>query len=117
MIELRRVSAGIFDIKDSHTIEEIKKAVDNWKLGDENKLKKILIPAEVIKQVITSVQVKEDSLKPLLNGKPLMKQDISNKLPNSELISVFCRDKFIGIYKIEQEKESDIVAKPEFVKN
>lgn len=118
MIELRRVRAGIFLEKDSHTIEEVRKAFERYKSGKEDELRKILIPAEIIKQVITGVKAKRESEEGLLNGKPLMKDDVFGKVPNSELISVFVDDKFIGIYKREDEGDGgEIIAKPEFVRN
>ena len=73
------------------------------------------MPAEIIKRIITYLSVKEESVKSLLNGKPLMKNDIFGKIPNSDLFSVFYKDRFIGIYK--KSEEGDILAKPEFVLN
>jgi H/ACA ribonucleoprotein complex subunit 4 len=135
MIELRRIRAGIFKEKDSHSLEEIKEAFEEYKEGkeankaskeqedNEAKLRRILLPAEIIKQIITGLQVKEESVKGLLNGKPLMKEDIKGKVPNSELFSVFAGERFIGIYKAEgkdlekKSKDLEIIARPEFVKN
>ena len=108
MIELRRIRAGLFSVKDSYRLEEIKEAFDEYKnKNDETKLRKILIPAEIIKRVVTSLQVKEESVKGLLNGKPLMQEDVLGKIPNSELFSAFCKERFIGIYqKINPSLES-----------
>ncbi len=115
MIELRRIRAGIFEIKDSYKIEEIQKAFNEYKEGDESELREMLIPAEIIQRILTRADVRDESVKDLLNGKPLMKADIYKKIPNSELISVFNRDRFIGVYrKIE---EGDIIARAEFVMN
>ena len=118
MIELRRIKAGIFRENESHKIEEIEKAFKEWKAGREDKLRKMLIPAEIIKQIITSVQVKEEAVKELLNGKPLMKKEIASSEPsgseNSKL-AVFNKERFIGIYKVIEDK--DILARAEFVLN
>ncbi|MEM0465945.1 MAG: RNA-guided pseudouridylation complex pseudouridine synthase subunit Cbf5 [Candidatus Pacearchaeota archaeon] len=115
MIELKRIRAGIFKYEDSHSIEEITESYKEYKKGCEKKLREILIPAEIIKRIITYTSVKEESVKGLLNGKPLMKEDIYGKIPNSNLFSVFFKDKFIGIYK--KHEENNILAKPEFVLN
>jgi H/ACA ribonucleoprotein complex subunit 4 len=116
MTQLRRTRAGIFFEKDSFKLEEIQEAFKLWKeKNDESKLRKILIPAEIIQRVITRVDVKDESLKGLLNGKPLMKEDIYKGVPNSELFSAFNREKFVGIYK--KVDEGDIVARAEFVMN
>ncbi|MDD5193531.1 MAG: RNA-guided pseudouridylation complex pseudouridine synthase subunit Cbf5 [Candidatus Nanoarchaeia archaeon] len=119
MAELRRIRAGIFLEKESHKLEEIEEAFKEYKKGKEEKLRKLLIPAEIIKQLITSVQIKEESVKELLNGKPLFIKDIKGDLPNSELISVFNKEKFIGIYKIANSsaENNSMIGKPEFVLN
>jgi len=123
MIELRRTRAGIFNEKESHTLEEIYNAFQAFKDGKEEALRKMLIPAEIIKQIITSVQVKDEAVSHLLNGKNLLKESLIGKIPNSEKISVFNKERFIGIYKIllislsKDNETSTIVAKPEFVYN
>lgn len=123
MIELRRVRAGMFKVNKSHKLEEIEEAVKLWKEKDnEEKLRKMLIPAEIIQQIITKLNIKEESIKGLLNGKPLMREDIFGKIPNSELFSVFFKERFIGIYRMvssnsKELEASNIVAKPEFVMN
>jgi H/ACA ribonucleoprotein complex subunit 4 len=116
LIELRRTKAGIFLEKDSISIEKLKKADEKYKKGDEKELREILIPAEIIKQILTSVNIKGESIKELLNGRPLMKKDVFKTIPNSRLFSVFCKDRFIGVYQRIEDKE-DIIALPEFVFN
>lgn len=131
MTELRRIKAGLFKINESHSLEEIQKAYNKYKEGKEEDLRKMLIPAEIVKQIVTSLQVKEESAKGLLNGKPLMKEDIIGKIPNSEIFSVFAKEKFIGIYnskinseyvnskniKMTPEARNNIIARSEFVMN
>jgi tRNA pseudouridine55 synthase len=115
MIELRRIKAGIFKLDNSYKIEQIINAFQEYKKGNETELRKILIPAEIINQIITSLEVKSEAFKDLYNGRPLMRQDILKIMPNSDLVSVFSREKFIGVYKVVNE--NDIIAKPEFVLN
>ena len=117
MISLRRIRTGIFNEKDSVSLKQVEEAFDSFQNGDEKLLRKILIPAEIIKQIITSVQVKESSVEKLLNGKPLMNSDIVGEMINSDLISIFSGEKFIGIYRRVESSSDDIVAKPEFVRN
>ena len=122
MIQLRRTKAGIFNDKQTHTFEEIEKAFEKYKKGDEEDFRKMLIPAEIIKEIIPEIQVKQESINQLLNGKPLMKQDLEEnefkkfKELKSDKISIFCGSKFIEIV-IKEEKidNEDIIAKPEFV--
>ena len=64
---------------------------------------------------------KDESLKGLLDGKPLMKEDLvsSSSYDNeNSKFAVFNRDRFIGIYSASSESkdsEDSIIAKPEFV--
>ena len=115
MTSLERIRAGIFKISNSKTIDEIEEAVNEYKKDNEKELRKILIPAEIIREIIPSVNVKLDIIKDLFNGKPLMKGDV-DKLLKNDLVSVFNNDRFIGVYKIVEEEE-DIIARPKFVMN
>ncbi len=115
MIELRRIRAGIFNEKQSVKIEEVEKAYKLYKeKGDESKLRKFLIPAEIISEIYPVVQVKEEIVHGLLNGKPLMKEDVKKKdLPDSDIFVIFNGDKFIGMYGIVDREH--IIAKPKMV--
>jgi len=127
MIELRRIKAGIFLEENKEfpfiNLYEFEKAVSEYKNGNDSELRKLLIPAEeAIKKILPEVQVKEENLKHLLTGKPLMKQDLfdEEKLPD-ERFAVFFDEKFIGVYEKSEkksgEKDKDIIAKPKFVYN
>jgi len=115
MIELRRIKAGIFEEKNSVSLEEIKEAFEECEDGKENKLRKILIPAEIISEILPVVQIKENNIKQILTGKPLMKNDFADELPDSEIFAVFLEDKFIEI--AHRVDEGDIIARAEFVLN
>jgi len=136
MIELKRIRAGLFKQENSYKIEEIAKAFEIYKeKKDETKLREILIPAEIITEILPVVQVKdnEKTIKDLLNGISLKKQDIEDeKIPDYELFLVFCKDRFIGIYEKNNEKidekadeeseemnegNKEILAKAKFVLN
>lgn len=113
MLELRRVSAGIFEEKDSYNLYDFDKAVDKWKKGDEKDLRKMIIPAEeIISQIMPCVQFK-GNLKQALTGKPLMRNDVD--LPKEEIFAVFLKDRFIEVAK--KIKQGNIIARPEFVLN
>ena len=115
MLELRRTQAGLFTEKDLITLDELEAATSELKKGNEEPLRKILIPAEeALKELLQEVQIKSDNLKQLLTGKPLMKSDITGNLPE-ETFAGFIKDKFIAIY--EPTNEKDIIAKPLFVYN
>jgi len=117
MTELRRIKAGIFSEEDENFVNlyQFKEAVEEYKKGNEEMLRKMLIPAEIIVKILPVVQVKSESVKQLLNGKPLMKYDVIGELPNSERFVVFCGERFIEVAK--KSEEGNIIARPEFVMN
>ena len=110
MLELRRTKASIFSEENSINLYDFESAVSEYKKGNEEPIRKILIPAEIISQVLPVIQVK--SSKQILTGKPLMKGDLS---ASEEKFALFDKDKFIGVYR--KVDEGDIIARPEFVFN
>ncbi len=117
MLELRRVKAGIFSEEDSNFINlyEFEKAVEEYKKGNEELLREMVIPAEyAIEKVMPVIQANMESVKQLLTGKPLMRNDININLKDN-IFAVFNNGKFIGIYR--KADEGDIIARPEFVLN
>jgi len=115
MLELRRVRAGIFEEIESVNLYDFEKAVENYKKGDEESLRKILIPAEIVSEVYPAIKIKKDNLKQIFTGKPIYKKDLDKKVKSKEgeIISVFSGDKFIGMYEVIDDEET--FAKPKFV--
>jgi H/ACA ribonucleoprotein complex subunit 4 len=116
MLELRRTDAGIFDESFAVNLYEFEKAVDEYKKGNDNLLREIIIPAETaIKKVYPVVEIKSENLKQIFTGKPVYRKDIvkDDGWNVDAVVSVFCENKFIGMYKII--RGSEILAKPEFV--
>ncbi len=110
MLELRRTRAGIFDEKDSISLYELDKLIE-----DEKKLRKIINPGEIIKQIHPVVQIKKHNLKQIFTGKPIHDKDLEKKelTKKGETICVFNKDRFIGMYEIKNQK--DAYAKSKFV--
>ncbi|MDP3966555.1 MAG: RNA-guided pseudouridylation complex pseudouridine synthase subunit Cbf5 [archaeon] len=119
MLELRRINAGIFSEKDKTyptvNLYDFEKAVTLFKSGNEKLLRKILIPGEIVSAVYPPVFIKEDNLKKIYTGKPIHYEDLEKKekFDNGKIISVFCKNKFVGMYQVMNEK--DVFAKGEFV--
>ena len=118
MLELRRIKAGIFS-EEVRGDERFVNLYDIEKIADESnekELRKVLIPAEeALKKVFPIVEVKNDSIKKLLTGKPVYYNDLKEKIniKEGQLVIMFNDNEFIGVYKIINEKE--VFAKPEFV--
>jgi len=116
MLELRRTKASIFLEEDSINLYQFEEAVEEYKKGNDAKLRAILIPAETcILEVMPSIRLKRSSIKQILTGKPLMKSDIRDALPKEEIFAIFHNEQFLAIVKKSDEK--DIVARPQFVFN
>jgi len=126
MTNLRRIKAGLFEEKDIVKIEDIENAVKLWKeKQDGSRLREILIPAEIIMKLYPVIQIKKTSLKEILNGKPLLEKDLEVGMEKEikKIVSkaddgifiVFCRERFVGVYKKSDEKE--IIARAKFVKD
>ena len=87
---------------------------DEYKKAEEE-LRKIIIPGEIVSKVYPEVQIKEEGLKQIFTGKPIYKKDLvkDEGWKVNSIASVFCKNQFIGMYKIFRGKE--IFAKSEFV--
>ncbi len=119
MGELRRTEAGIFDESTLVKLDEFEEAVKKWEDGDNEHLKKIIVPAEdCIKKVLPVAEVDKSALKSLYVGRPLLSSNIIGKMPainKGDNFALFCEEMFIGIYR--RGEGSIIFAKSEFVFN
>ncbi len=116
MLELRRVSARIFEEEFAVNLYEFEKAVEEFENGNPELLEKIIIPAgEIVKKVYPVLEIKSDDLKRILTGKPIYKKDVlkDEGWKVETVLGVFCENKFIGMYKVFRGKE--IFARPKFV--
>lgn len=115
MLELRRIRAGIFKERTIVNLYDFEKAVDEYQKGNEELLRKIIVPGEIVSQIHSAIEIKKDNLKQIFTGKPIYKKDIKkdNDVKAGEVVSVFCENKFIGMYEIIDRE--DLFAKPKFV--
>ncbi len=114
MTELRRTKAGIFSEEDKNFVNlyDFQRAMEEYKKGNEEKLREMLIPAEIISEILPAVQAKEESVSQLSDGKPIFRKDIES-IPESEKFAIFHGNKLIEIAK--KVNEGEIIARPEFV--
>lgn len=117
MLELRRTQAGIFTEDNLVSLYDFDKAVSAYNQGDDSLLREMLIPAEILTEVLPYFQItKEANIRQLLTGKPLMKKEANIKsLEENENFILFNNDTFLGVYK--KLEEGDLIARPLFVLN
>ena len=125
MLELRRIRAGLFKEGDkeypSVNLYEFEKAVNEYKKGGvdaEKKLRKLIIPGEIISRLHSVIEVKKEEIQRLFTGKPICEKDIKGKrkkFKDGEIVCVFSGEKFIGMYKVANTEY--IFAKSMFVYN
>jgi len=124
MASLRRTHAGIFSDKDREfcTVEQFKKAVEDYKNGNEETLRKLIMPAEIITKILPIVEVKKEFIEKLYHGSPVFDEMLVDEakarkiIDTKEPFAVICEDKLIEIAKFSDRfEQKSILAKPEVV--
>src|SRR3989338_382771 len=117
MLELRRTKAGLFDESSLVSLYDLDKAVESYEKGDEQPLRNMVFPAEIVALLLPSITIKESFLKKALTGSPLFTSSIEKapSLDKDEKVVVFCKDTLVGCYKVINE--GDTLAVPECVFN
>lgn len=120
MLELRRIKAGLFKEENSMNLYDFEKAITQYTMkGNENSLRNILIPGEIVTEILPTVQIRKDVVKKVLSGSPIfptfLEKEQRIKAKNGDKICIFSGDRFIGCYNYIGS--SEIIAKPEFVFN
>jgi H/ACA ribonucleoprotein complex subunit 4 len=126
MIELLRTKAGLFSDKDNEfcTIGELEEAVKDFKENKkEEKLRKLIIPAEIIIKLMPNVVIYERYAKKLLHGSPIFEEMLIDKQKSMKIIDsgspflIFCNNELIEVAKKNKEKSlgTNILAWPEVV--
>ncbi len=122
MLELRRTQAGLFSEIDkdypSINLYEFDRVMEEYKKGNEEPLRKVIIPGEIVAHLIPVINIRKDVVKKLLTGSPIFESFVDGKIPKleeNEKVCAFQDTKFIGCYKFIGK--GDLVAKPEFVFN
>jgi H/ACA ribonucleoprotein complex subunit 4 len=115
MIGLKRIRAGIFKEPESVKKEDFEKAVEEYENGKEEKLRKIIIPAEIVSDVYPIAEVKKEYVEKIMHGAPIDYKflDKKYKFETGKTICLFEREKMIGMFKVIND--NNIFAKPMFV--
>lgn len=94
MSQLVRLGSQPFDIKDSHTLEEIRAA------ASENRLADIIDSVELLFKERKAIVIKQSALSSVLNGNPLFEQGVLkgfDAVNENDDISLYSEDGFLGI--------------------
>lgn len=115
MLELRRTRAGVFKEERSVNLYDFEKAVTEYKKGNEEALREMIVPAEIVAELHPVVEIKEESAERILRGQPIYFKNLVKKkdFEPEQKICVFSEGKFIGIFKVINE--DTVFAKSEFV--
>jgi H/ACA ribonucleoprotein complex subunit 4 len=115
MIGLKRIRAGIFKEEKMTSKEEFEKAVSEYEKGNEEKLRKIIIPAEIVSEVYPIVEVKKEFVEKIMHGAPIDNKFLikKEKIDKDKSVCFFSEGKFVGMFKVVNE--GNIFAKPMFV--
>jgi len=122
MLELRRVKASIFSEHDENypliNLYDFQSAVEEYKKGNDKKLRDMIIPAEIITKIYPIVQIKPQFADKMFHGAKLIEDFLVDKkslnsLQVGQIICIFSDDNFIEMAKIINEGE--ILARAEFV--
>ena len=120
MLELRRTNAGIFSEAKLYTLYQFEKAVEEYKSGSDDLLREMLVPGEIVSQLLPVITIHKQVLKKCLAGSPIFHNFLLNEeeiknIKKDDKISIFCESKFVGCYKFINS--SSVIAVPEFVFN
>jgi H/ACA ribonucleoprotein complex subunit 4 len=120
MLELRRVDAGIFDEHDELypivSLYDFDKAVEEYNNGNDEALRKMIIPGEVVSKLFPAVEVKKSAVKNIFHGSPIHDDEVQDpkylehKLDDKFV--AFSEGKFIGVFRVI--KEGNLFARSEF---
>lgn len=113
MLELRRTKASIFGESTVITLYDLQNAVKEYRAGNEQPLRKILVPGEILTTFLPTVKVKESYIEQCLKGSPLFAHMISGKPAAEGTFCVISKDKFIGCYT--RVNKNTIIGMPAFV--
>ena len=120
MLELRRTKAGVFEEINCIKLPDFDKAVEEYKKGNDKTLRQMIIPGEIVAQLLPIVNIEKQVVKKVLTGSPIFptflkdKKEIKN-INEEDKICIFSEEIFIGCYKFIGK--DTIIAKPEFVFN
>lgn len=120
MLELRRTQAGVFNERNAVNLYDFEKCVEEYKRGNEEPLRDILIPGEIVLENLPNLEIKKQIVKKVLSGSPIFESFLENssqikELKSGDKVCLISGEQFIGCYSFIGKE--NIIASPEFVFN
>jgi H/ACA ribonucleoprotein complex subunit 4 len=110
MKELRRIKVGSFTEDQAHSLLKVKDAYEFWKEGNENLLRKILLPVEYAIQHVKKVFIKDSAVYSVCNGAPVYPKGlvrVQEGIARGETVAIFTLKEelvALGIAKLTSEE-------------
>lgn len=119
MLSLRRTHAGPFGHEDESfvTLEQFERAVQIWRKGEEEPLRRALVPGEAIGRMLPVVWAREECVEELLHGIPVRPDHLQEPpdLPEGEDFVILSDERgLIEVARVVDEPDS--LARPQFVR-
>lgn len=95
LLELRRTRTGHIDEGQAHTLQELKDAVEFYRQGNDEMLRKILRPGKEIVNGLPKIFVKDTAVEAIANGAPLYSagvERVEGNLYRNSTVSIFSLD-------------------------
>ncbi len=120
MLGLRRTHAGPFGHEDESfvTLEQLERAVQSWRKGEEKPLRRALVPGEAIGRMLPVIRARGECVEELLHGVPVRPDHLQepSDLPEGEDFVILSDER--GLIEVARVvDEPDILARPQFVRN
>jgi len=117
MTGLSRTRASVFSSDDPTfaALPELEEAVGAYRRGDDALLRSLLVPGEIVSEVLPVLGVREEAADPLLNGQAFQPEHVEGEpdMQEGQDYAVFCGTRFIEVVCIVAEEGR--LGKPRFV--
>ena len=109
MVQLVRTKAGPFNDKNMYTLHDLKDAYEFYKNGNEEEIRKIILPFEKATEHLGKIWIFDGAVDPLCHGSDLYLPGIAklnDKIMKGDLVAVFTlKNELVCIGKAEIESE------------
>jgi len=114
MVQLLRTKAGPFTDKNMHTLHDLKDTYEFWKDGNDEEIRKIILPFEHAVDHLGKIWVIDGAVDPICHGANLYVVGISqlhDDINQGDLVALFTlKNELIGIGKAQMDSKEIIAA-------